>query len=301
MKIGFVGLGKMGSQMAERLLKAGHEVVATDHNQANIDTLAIKGAESAKDRQELVQKLGSPAVIWLMIPAQFVDNEVDGLLQLLPGGSIIIDGGNSDFRHTRERAKRCEQSDVQLVDVGTSGGILGLNQGFSMMIGGDEQAFKTVEPILRALAQENGYQYFGPSGAGHYIKMIHNAVEYGVMEAYSEGYHLLKEGKDYANLDLSGIAKVWQHGSIIASRLNGLAEDILQKNPDLDNVEGYVAESGEARWALEVARQQGFELLAVQAAMDNRIASQRGHTNFGTKLLASMRNAFGGHAINKDK
>lgn len=299
MKIGFIGLGKMGSQMVVRLIKAGHSVVATDHNRANIDTATAAGAEPAKDRAELVQKLGEPAVIWLMIPAEFVDSEIDALLQILPRESIIVDGGNSDFRLTQKRAEKCLQSGVMLVDVGTSGGILGLKQGFSMMIGGEKSAFNTIEPIIQALAQEGGYKYFGPSGAGHYIKMIHNAIEYGVMEAYAEGYRLLKDGKDFQNLNLGEIAEVWQHGGIIASSLNGLTGDTLKTNPELTDIEGYVAESGEARWTLDIAKQQAIDLPAIQSAFDVRVASQNGKVNFGTKLLAAMRNAFGGHKVNK--
>jgi 6-phosphogluconate dehydrogenase len=300
MKIGFIGLGKMGSQMVTRLLHDSHEVIVFDLNQAAAQQSAEQGAVIADSREDLITKLGATPIIWLMIPAQFVDQEITDLLKLLPSGSTLVDGGNSDFRLTRERATACQQSGVELVDVGTSGGILGLEHGFSMMVGGNETAFKAIEPVIASLAQPGGYRYLGPTGAGHYVKMIHNAIEYGIMEAYAEGYWLLSEGKDYSDLDLAAIADVWQHGSIIASNLNAVTNEIFKINPSLEGVEGYVTESGEARWTLDVAKAQGFNLPVVQAALDGRLASQQGHTNFGTKLLAAMRNAFGGHHINKD-
>lgn len=299
MKVGLIGLGKMGGQMVARLIQTGHEVVVTDLNQAAVTGAAQLGAVGATDRQDLVQKLGAPAVVWIMIPAQFVDDEINALLTILPKNSIIIDGGNSDFRLTRARAAHCKQAGIELVDVGTSGGILGLEHGFSMMVGGDPQAFAVVEPLIQALAQPHGYKHFGPHGAGHYIKMVHNAIEYGMMESYAEGWRLLKDGQDYHNLDLAAIADVWQHGSIIQSELNDLTAKIFMQNPTLDGVDGYVAESGEARWALEVATAQNVALPAIQAALEVRAASSQGRTNFGTKVLAAMRNAFGGHKLNK--
>lgn len=301
MKFGFIGLGKMGGQMVARLLKAGHQVVVLDHHQVNIDAAIKVGAESAASREQLVQKLASPAIVWLMIPASAVEDEVSALLKLLPKGSIIIDGGNSDFRITRKLAQSCSQAGIELLDVGTSGGILGASQGYSLMVGGEHRAFEVVEPIVKALAQGKGYHHFGPSGAGHYVKMVHNAVEYGVMEAYAEGYRLLEEGRDYPGLDLAKVAEVWQNGSIISSKLNGLVAEILKTNPGLQGVEGFVSESGEARWTLEAAKVQGVQLPAVESALEARLASHKGQVNFGTKLLAALRNAFGGHSLNGEK
>ena len=302
MKIGFIGVGKMGGQMIIRLLQAGHTIVATDHNAAAIDVAVNAGALPAENREAVVEQLDNsdaPTVIWLMIPAGFVDTEIDALLALVPSGSILIDGGNSDFRLTRRRAQRCLEKGVHLIDVGTSGGIMGLENGFSMMVGGDKQAYDIVEPLIQALAQPAGYGYFGPTGAGHYVKMVHNAIEYGLMEAYAEGYMLLKDSSEYANLDLGAIGSVWQHGSIIDSKLNALATTILQANSSLDGVDGYVAQSGEAQWTLETAKEQGIAMPVVQAALDKRVASQQGSTDFANKLLAALRNGFGGHAINK--
>jgi 6-phosphogluconate dehydrogenase len=298
MKVGVIGLGKMGAQVVTRLRRAGHEVVATDHHQENLTAAAAQGATSVATSAEVVQQLGTPAIVWLMIAAPAVDAELTQLITLLPKNSIIVDGGNSDYRLTRQRAERCEQAGIELVDIGTSGGVLGLEDGFSLMIGGSEQAFRTIEPAVQALAQPDGYRYLGPSGAGHYVKMVHNAIEYGVMEAYAEGYHLLREG-DYRELDLATIADVWQHGSIIASTLNHVASQVMHSNPRLQGVEGPVVESGEARWALEAAAAKNIPLPAIQAALDVRLASQKGAVSFATKLLAAMRNIFGGHALNQ--
>jgi len=298
MKIGLVGLGKMGSQMVTRLVGAGHEIVATDTNQAAVELAVRQGATAATDREALVDALDAPAVVWLMIPAAFVQAEIEALTELLPKGSIIIDGGNSDYRLTQKRAATCQQAGLELVDVGTSGGLLGAEQGFSMMIGGDATAVNTVMPIIQALAQPNGYQHVGPHGAGHFTKMVHNAIEYGVMEAYAEGYRLLREA-DYPNLDLAAIANLWQHGSIIEGKLNHIAEQALHANPQLEGIDGVVAESGEARWALEVAEAHQIAAPTIQAAFDVRLASQQGATTFATKLLAAMRNIFGGHPLNK--
>ena len=297
MKVGFIGLGKMGSQMVLRLLKDGHQVVVRDVDETAVTSMVSHGAVRSSDRRDLVRQL-SPVIVWLMIPADFVDPEIDALLPLLPSGSIVIDGGNSDYRQTLARAKRCQQHQVQLVDVGTSGGLLGLQQGFSMTIGGAPEAVQAVEPIIKSLAQPGGYQHFGPTGAGHYIKMVHNAIEYGAMEAYAEGYRLLQEGP-FANLDLAGIGQTWQHGSIIESRLGAMMAQALHDNPDLGGIDGYVADSGEATWALQVAKQQTIDMPVVEAAVRVRHDSQQGHVNFATKLLAITRHAFGGHAVNK--
>jgi 6-phosphogluconate dehydrogenase len=299
MKIGFIGLGKMGSQMTSRLLGAGHEVVVFDVDAAAVASLAQNGAMAAANRAELVSKLGDQVIIWLMIPSQFVDEEIRTLLDIVPAGSILIDGGNSDYRLTQARAKLCASRQVQLIDVGTSGGILGGETGFSMMVGGNATAVAAITPVLETLAQPDGWHHFGASGSGHYIKMVHNAIEYGLMEAYAEGYRLLKEGP-YDALDLAAVGNVWQHGSIISSLLNELTASALAEDSQLENIDGYVAESGEARWALETARERQIPLPAIEAAFQVRLDSQAGKTNYATKLLAVMRNKFGGHVVNKD-
>jgi 6-phosphogluconate dehydrogenase len=299
MKVGFVGLGRMGSQMVRRLLSSGHQVVAYDVDPAAVTRVARLGAKASASRQDMVAQLGERPVVWLMIPAQYVDQEVQEFLALLPKGSVLVDGGNSDYRKTLQRYSRCQEKGIELVDVGTSGGVLGLKDGFSMMVGGTSAAVTYVEPLIKALAQAQGYQHFGPTGSGHFIKMVHNAIEYGVMESYAEGYRLLKEGP-FHGLDLAAVSVVWQHGSIIESSLNGLAGEVLRKHPELDHTEGVVAMTGEAEWALQVAKEANVEMPAVAESLAVRAASEKGNVTFGTKLLAALRNAFGGHPLNRD-
>ena len=298
MNIGFIGLGKMGGNMTKRLAADGHEVVAYDPNEAARAGVIDTGIRTVESRELLVSSL-EQQLVWLMIPSQFVDQELDALLNIVSAGAIIIDGGNSDFRLTKQRAERAATRGVKFVDVGTSGGILGLEHGYSMMVGGDKEAVETLSPILTSLAPPNGWHYFGESGSGHYVKMVHNAIEYGLMESYAEGYRLLKEGP-YKGLDLAAAGRVWQQGSIIQSLLNGLTTEALLENPQLDGIDGYVHESGEARWALGVAEALKLETPSILAAFDVRIRSQTGEVNFATKLLAAMRNKFGGHTLNND-
>ena len=298
MRVGFVGLGKMGSQMVARLLNNSHEVVAHDVDPAAVNRVKRLGAIPAVERSDMVAALGAKPVVWLMIPSKFVDNEISELLKLLPKGSIIVDGGNSDYRKTLQRYSRCQEKDVELVDVGTSGGVLGLNNGFSMMVGGTAAAVRHVEPLIKSLAQTQGYRHFGPTGTGHYVKMVHNAIEYGVMESYAEGYRLLHEGP-IKDIDLAAVSAVWQRGSIIASSLNGMAGDVLRGRPQLDHTDGVVFETGETGWALEVAKETGIELPAIEAAVKVRKESEKGSINFATRLLAGLRNAFGGHPLNR--
>jgi 6-phosphogluconate dehydrogenase len=284
--------------MGARLLNARHEVVAYDVNEAALDRARKLGAAIARDHKSLIAQLGARPVVWLMVPSKFAGDEVQALLKFLPAGSIIIDGGNSDYRKTLQRYSRCLEKQVELVDVGTSGGILGLNKGFSMMVGGTKEACTYVEPIIKTLASSEGYRYFGATGTGHYIKMVHNAIEYGVMESYAEGYRLLREGP-FRDIDLAGVAQVWQRGSIIASNLNGLAGDILAKDPKLTQTDGIVAETGEADWAAEVADGLDIDMPSLKAAIAVRKSSEKGNVTFATRLLAALRHAFGGHAERK--
>ncbi len=236
-----------------------------------------------------------------MLPANIVDEQADEWFSLLPEGSIIIDGGNSDYRLTKKLNERVNEHGMKLVDIGVSGGVWGYQNGFSMMCGADESsAFEKLEPALKSLAApEGGYAYFGPSGSGHFVKMVHNAIEYGMMESLAEGYRILKEGP-YKKIDLATAGEVWQHHSVITSWLNELCRDALKENPGLEGIEGYVAENGEARWTLETANEMNIPMPAIQSALDVRIASQNGEVSFATKLLSAMRNRFGGHAFNKD-
>lgn len=301
MKVVVVGLGKMGMQIVERFLEHKHEVVAIDPEPAAVKLAAQKGAVGAASRAKAAEMFdGQPVVVWLMIPANVVDSELAEWLAVLPSASIVIDGGNSDFRLTKKRYETARNKGVELVDVGTSGGILGIKNGFSMMVGGNQEAFSKITPLLESLSQpRGGYHYFGEPGAGHYVKMIHNAIEYGVMESLAEGYRMLHEGP-YEQLDLAAAGRVWQQASIIASDLNELCAEIMEENPRLSEIDGYVAESGEARWTLEVAKSRGIDLPGIQTALDVRVASERGEVNFATRMLAALRNKFGGHHLNKE-
>ena len=301
MKIVIVGLGKMGSQIAKKLQSAGHEIWGVVIDPLQIPELAEQGIHASLDRKEALGFFaGERATVWLMIPADVVDPELEAWLELLPQNSVMIDGGNSDYRLTRVRAAKAAEKGVHLVDVGTSGGVHGLTNGFSMMIGGEQTAYEHVEPFLKVLSEPSGaYHYFGASGSGHYVKMVHNGIEYGIMQSLAEGYRMLEEGPFKGHIDLAAAGEVWQHGSVITSWLNELTAEALAENPKLEGIEGFVAESGEARWTLETAAELGIPLPAIQAAFDVRLRSQQGDTNYATKLLAAMRNKFGGHTINK--
>lgn len=302
MKIAVAGLGRMGMQVARKLSEGGHEVIAHNRSKGPVDEAVTYGATAAYEKGDVVQAFqGKPVVLWIMIPAQVIDEQLDEWLKIVPKGSIIIDGGNSDYRLTSQRAEKVAAAGSVLLDSGTSGGVWGYQNGFSMMVGGNEQAFKTVELVFETLAAPEGaYHRFGESGAGQYVKMVHNAVEYGMMESLAEGYRLLEEGP-YNAIDLAAAGEVWQHHSVVTSWLNELCRDIFKENPSLAGNDGVVAESGEARWALETARAAGVPLPAIQASFDVRIESQNGHTSFVTKLLASLRNKFGGHAVNVEQ
>jgi 6-phosphogluconate dehydrogenase len=300
MKIAIQGLGRMGIQIAHKLSEEGHEVIAHNRSREPIAEAVNYGAKAAYTKEEVLQAFGSDQVVlWIMLPADIVDAQVDEWLDLIPKGSIIIDGGNSDFRLTKKLNEVITARGSTLIDVGTSGGVWGYQNGFCMMAGGDAAAFAIVEPALKSLAlPEGAYHHFGPSGSGHFVKMTHNAIEYGIMESLAEGYRMLKDGP-YDSIDLAAAGEVWQHHSVITSWLNELSRDALKENPELEGIDGFVAESGEARWTLEAAKDAGIPLPAIQSAFDVRLASQKGEVNFATKLLAAMRNKFGGHAINK--
>ncbi|MBC7764122.1 decarboxylating 6-phosphogluconate dehydrogenase [Microbacteriaceae bacterium] len=298
MKIGFVGLGKMGSQIVEKLIEAGHDVSVYDSNPELVMQTEKFGAHGTQSREALVSNVGEQAIIWLMIPAGVVENEVQEYINLLQPGSTLIDGGNSNYHDTLRRAERCKDAGIVYMDVGTSGGVLGLESGFSLMVGGDKMTYDRLLPAFEALTHPSGgCSYMGPSGYGHYVKMIHNGIEYSIMQSYAEGYDLLKYGP-LPEIDLATVAKIWQKGSIIQSTLNGLIEKILGDNPQLDGIDGYVDASGEGAWTLEAARDAGIKMPALEQAVAVRTASQQGSIFFATKLLAAMRHSFGGHSIN---
>lgn len=300
MKIAIHGLGRMGMQIAEKLVQDGHEVIAHNRSPEPIEHAKSFGATAAFTKQDVLDTFAQDRLIlWIMLPADVVESELDDWLNVAPRGSLIIDGGNSDFRMTQKHAKMVSDRGSTLLDVGTSGGIMGTENGFCMMAGGEESEIDVIKPVLDSLSKpRGGWGYFGPSGAGQYVKMTHNAIEYGMMESLAEGYRILKEGP-YQNIDLAKAGEVWQKSSVITSTLNRLTAEALQENPTLDGIEGFVAETGETRWTLEIARDRNIPMQSIQAAFDVRVASQKGETNFATKLLAAMRNKFGGHALNK--
>jgi 6-phosphogluconate dehydrogenase len=281
MKIAIQGLGRMGIQIAHKLADDGHTVIAHNRHPEPIDEAVTYGAIAAYTKDDVLREFGDDQIVlWIMLPAEIVDAQVDEWLSLIPKGSIIIDGGNSDFRLTKKLNEKITAAGSALIDVDTS-------------------AFAKVEPALKTLSlPEGAYYHFGPSGSGHFVKMTHNAIEYGMMESLAEGYRVLKEGP-YKDLDLAAAGDVWQHHSVVTSWLNELSQSALAENPNLDGIEGFVAESGEARWTLEAAKEIGFSLPSIQAAFDVRVASQKGEVTFATKLLAAMRNKFGGHELNK--
>jgi 6-phosphogluconate dehydrogenase len=290
----------MGMQIARKLAEGGHDVIAHNRSHEPIEEAVGYGARAAYEKADVLSAFGDERVIiWVMLPAEIVDAQIDEWLTLLPKDSIIVDGGNSDFRNTKVRNERVTTAGMQLLDVGVSGGIWGYDNGFPLMCGGDsKEAFAALEPALQTLAHPDGaYFHYGASGAGHYVKMVHNAIEYGMMESLAEGFRLLHDGP-YKGIDLAAAANLWNHHSVITSWLNDLSYQALSENPELEGVSGYVAESGEARWALEAAQEMGIDLPSIRASFDVRLASQKGDVNFATKMVAAQRNKFGGHNLN---
>jgi 6-phosphogluconate dehydrogenase len=298
MKIIISGLGRMGMQIVQKLQEGGHEVIAHNRSPEKVKEAAQYGAIPAYTIDEAVASCNDePAVVWLMVPADVIDNVLTDWLSRMPADSIIIDGGNSDYRKDAERAARVHEAGCSLLDIGTSGGVHGYTRGFCMMVGGDEAAYERIIPVLDTLAAPGGiHNHFGTNGAGHYVKMVHNAIEYGMMQSLAEGYRMLKVGP-IGDIDLAKAGETWQHSSVITSWLNELSAEALNESPELDEIAGVVAESGEARWTLETADEIGISLPAIQAAFDVRLRSQAGEVDFSTKLLAAMRNKFGGHDL----
>ena len=300
MKIAIQGLGRMGMQIARKLAESKeHEVIVLNRSPEPVQEAEEYGAHGAASKEAVLQAFGDErVVVWLMLPAEITDEQVNQWLTVVPKGSILINGGNSDYRLTKVLAEKVHAAGSELLDIGTSGGIWGYQNGFCMMVGGDAQAFAFVEPALKVLtAPEGAYHHFGESGSGHFVKMVHNGIEYSMMQGLVEGYHVLKEGP-YKNLNLGAAGNVWQHHSVITSWLNELAASALTESPNLDGIEGYVAENGEGRWTLETATEFGIPAPALQAALDTRAASRDGQVSFATQLLAAIRNKFGGHNLN---
>jgi 6-phosphogluconate dehydrogenase len=299
MQIAMIGLGRMGGNMTERLLRHGHQVVAFDRSSDAVDKYAALGASPAKDLASAVAQLSSPRVVWIMVPAgKPVDDTIAELVKGMSKGDIIIDGGNSNFHETMGRAEKLAAEGIAFIDSGTSGGIWGLENGYCLMVGGPEAAVKTCEPIFRALAPEDGYAHVGPSGAGHYVKMIHNGIEYGMLQAYAEGFEILHASKDFPKLDLHQIADVWQHGSVVRSWLNELAVRAFAKDATLGSLKGYVSDSGEGRWTVQEAIDLDVPAPVITLSLQMRFRSRQEDTYAG-KVIAALRNEFGGHAVKR--
>jgi 6-phosphogluconate dehydrogenase len=289
-----IGLGRMGGNMARRLLQDSHDLVVYDRDHAAVGELTGLGASGAHDLADVCAKLSAPRVVWLMVPAGApVDDTLDRLEPHLAAGDIVIDGGNSNFRDTIRRATRLRERRIELVDAGTSGGIWGLENGYCLMIGGAAAAVGHCEPIFQTLAPESGYAHVGPPGAGHYVKMVHNGIEYGMLQAYAEGYEILHASQEFS-LDLHQVAALWNRGSVVRSWLNELAERAFAGDAHLADVKGYVEDSGEGRWTVTAAIDEGVPAHVLTAALYERFSS-RGEADFADRLLSAMRYQFGGH------
>jgi 6-phosphogluconate dehydrogenase len=299
MKIGMIGLGRMGMNMARRLMLGGHQVTVCNRTPDKIEELVKEGAEGAFTVSELVEKLHAPRVVWLMLPAgQIVDEHVRQLRNLLSSGDIIVEGGNSRYKDDIRRVEELEGSGIHYLDAGVSGGIWGLKVGYCTMIGGDEQIFHYLEPILQALAPRDGYLYCGPTGAGHFVKMIHNGIEYGMMQAYGEGFALLDASPYGQHLDYKQISHLWNQGSVIRSWLLELLENAFSEDPVLTAITGHVEDSGEGRWTVEEAIDSGVAAPVITMALFQRFQSRKDNA-FENRVLAALRREFGGHAVKK--
>jgi len=298
MDIAMIGLGRMGANMAQRLLRGGHRVVGFDPALAARQGLEKNGAETAASLELLVAKLKVPRALWLMVPAgEITDGTVTGLIPLLAAGDTIIDGGNSNYRDTQRRAALAAQHRIHFVDSGTSGGIWGLAEGYSLMIGGDDAVVERLRPIFETLApaKDKGSGRVGAVGSGHYTKMVHNGIEYGLMQAYAEGFSILQHKTEF-ELDLHQISEIWRYGSVVRSWLLDLTANALQKDPALKGIAPYVADSGEGRWTVADAIELGVSAPVITLSLLERLRS-RDSDSFSDKLLSAMRNQFGGHAI----
>jgi len=302
MKISMLGLGKMGGNMSARLIRNGISVVGYDNNQSVVkelvDTENLIGATSIED---MLSKLEGQKIIWMMLPAgEITENQINDLIPRLSPGDIIVDGGNSNYKQSVKRGKMLEEHQIGFMDCGTSGGVWGLDNGYCLMVGATPEVAKSVEPILKALAvtPETGWLHAGPVGSGHFTKMIHNGIEYGMMESFAEGLELLK-GKEEFNLDIAKITELWRHGSVVRSWLLDLTAEALAADQTLDEIAPYVADSGEGRWTVVESIEQGIPCPVLTLALQVRFRSQEKQKGYGYKVLSTMRNAFGGHLMKK--
>jgi 6-phosphogluconate dehydrogenase len=301
MELAMIGLGRMGANMTERLVRGGHRVVGFDPKPEARSSVENKGAESAASLAALVAKLKAPRTLWLMVPAgDITDSTITALLPLLAAGDTLIDGGNSNYKDTLRRAKMLTEKHIHYVDSGTSGGIWGLAEGYSMMVGGDESVIDRLRPIFETLAPapDRGWGRVGPVGSGHFTKMIHNGIEYGLMQAYAEGFSIMRHKAEFS-LDLHQVAEIWRYGSVVRSWLLELTSAALEQNPKLDGIAPYVADSGEGRWTVAEAIDLDVPAPVITSSLLERLRS-RDTESFADKLLSAMRNQFGGHEMKKE-
>lgn len=297
MDLGMIGLGRMGANMTERLVCGDHRVISYDRNAEAIQRVVDIGGVGAHSLSDFVKQLTPPRVIWMMVPSGApVDQTIEQLLPNLTRGDILIDGGNSKYKDSLRRAEILKAEGIHFIDVGTSGGVWGLELGYCMMIGGEKAIVDSLEPIFKTLAPPDGYLHVGPNGAGHFVKMIHNGIEYGMLQAYGEGFELLKASQ--FELELGKIAHLWNQGSVVRSWLLELAEHALQKDPKLASIKGYVEDSGLGRWTVEEAIEKGVPAPVLTLSLFARFASRQ-DDSFAAKVIAALRNEFGGHAVKK--
>ena len=295
MKLGMVGLGRMGGNMTVRLVQHGHELIAFDPAPEAVEQAVVAGAEGASSLADLCAKLASHKVVWMMVPAgDITEATVRDLGGILGDGDVVIDGGNSNWRDSVRRAEQLGAGGIRFLDAGTSGGIWGLANGYCLMVGGDAEAIAVAEPAFLALAPEGGYAHVGPSGSGHFTKMVHNGIEYGMLAAYGEGFEIMERSP--FGLNLEAIAAIWRNGSVVRSWLLDLLHDALEKDPELASIRGYVDDSGEGRWTLQAAIDQDVPAPIIAAALFSRFASRQDES-FSAKVIAALRNEFGGHAV----
>ena len=300
MKLGMIGLGRMGGNMATRLIRGGHSVIGFDPNAEARKALETEGGGSADSLEALVAALPAPRALWMMVPAgKITDQTVETLAGLLAPGDVVIDGGNSNYKDTLRRAEALAGKQVGYVDCGTSGGVWGLAEGYSLLVGGDKATVDRLRPLFETLAPaaDRGWGHVGPVGSGHFTKMVHNGIEYGLMQAYAEGFSILQHKQEFG-LDLHQVAEIWRHGSVVRSWLLDLTADALGKNPGMDGISPWVADSGEGRWTLQEAIDLDVPAPVIALSLISRLRS-RDDDSYADKLLAAMRNEFGGHAIKK--
>jgi len=299
MQIAMIGLGKMGANMVERLLEGGHSVVVYDRSADAVKASVGKGATGCASLEEVVKALTPPRAVWVMVPSgPPTIQTIDKLGELLSPGDAVIDGGNSYWKDGQEQAKRLKANGVDLVDAGTSGGVWGLKVGYCLMVGGDAATCKRLEPIFLTLAPKDGYLYVGPPGAGHFVKMVHNGIEYAMLQAYGEGFEMIRASEFGDGIDLGKVAHLWNQGSVVRSWLLELTSRALSADADLADLEAYVEDSGEGRWTLHEGIERGVPMPVLTASLFTRFRSREGNP-FGERLLAALRNQFGGHAVKK--